>query len=40
LQGCGTGWNSEGMHHLDAQRLPDGTWLGAVDGWRFAPPLP
>ena len=34
LQGSGRGWNSGGMHHIDAQRLPDGDWLAAVDGWR------
>jgi hypothetical protein len=30
----GVGWNARGMHHLDAQRGPDGRWLAAVDGWR------
>jgi hypothetical protein len=30
----GTGWNACGMHHIDAHRLPDGTWIAAVDGWR------
>jgi hypothetical protein len=34
LAGSGRGWNSEGMHHVDAHPLPDGTWLGCVDGWR------
>jgi hypothetical protein len=34
LAGSGAGWNARGMHHLDAQRLPDGRWLAAVDGWR------
>jgi len=28
----GMGWNGEGMHHVDAHLLPDGTWLAAVDG--------
>jgi hypothetical protein len=28
------GWNSQGMHHLDAQLAPDGGWLAAVDGTR------
>jgi hypothetical protein len=27
-----TGWNSNGMHHLDAHRLPNGDWLACVDG--------
>ncbi len=26
-------WNRGGMHHVDAQQLPDGTWRAAVDGW-------
>jgi len=34
LAGSGQGWNARGMHHLDAQQLPDGRWLAAVDGWR------
>jgi hypothetical protein len=29
----GTGWNADGMHHIDAHPLPDGTWIAAVDGW-------
>jgi hypothetical protein len=33
LAGSGSGWNAGGMHHLDAQRLPAGGWLAAVDGW-------
>jgi hypothetical protein len=33
-----TGWNSGGMHHLDAQRLESGGWHACVDGfqWRSA----
>jgi hypothetical protein len=30
-------WNSSGMHHLDAHRLPDGSCLACVDGWKWAP---
>lgn len=26
------GWNSRGMHQVDAQRLPNGRWLTCVDG--------
>lgn len=26
------GWNRSGMHHIDAQLLPSGGWLAAVDG--------
>jgi hypothetical protein len=25
-------WNANGMHHVDAHLLDDGTWIGAVDG--------
>ena len=25
-------WNRLGMHHIDAHRLEDGSWLAAVDG--------
>jgi hypothetical protein len=27
------GWNSSGMHHIDAHRLEDGKFLACVDGW-------
>jgi hypothetical protein len=30
----GTGWNANGMHHVDAHQLDDGTWIAAVDGRR------
>jgi hypothetical protein len=30
----GSGWNANGMHHVDAQRLEDGSWIAAVDGKR------
>ncbi|NJR70605.1 MAG: hypothetical protein HC771_19680 [Synechococcales cyanobacterium CRU_2_2] len=29
----GTGWNRNGMHHLDAHLLSNGAWLACVDGW-------
>lgn len=32
LQPIGAGWNALGMHHVDAQQQPDGTWLACVDG--------
>ena len=32
-----SGWNADGMHHIDAQQLPDATWLAAVDGWQLPP---
>jgi hypothetical protein len=34
LTASGRGWNRHGMHHLDAHELADGTWIGAVDGYR------
>ncbi len=34
LEGSGSGWNALGMHHIDAHRLPDGSWIAAVDGHR------
>jgi hypothetical protein len=30
----GTGWNSNGMHHIDAHRLDDSRWIACVDGYR------
>ncbi len=33
LQGCGNGWNADGMHHVDAHELADGAWIACVDGW-------
>lgn len=32
LKASGIGWNAAGMHHLDAHKQPDGTWLASVDG--------
>lgn len=32
LSATGSGWNADGMHHIDALRLPSGRWLAAVDG--------
>lgn len=31
VEASGQGWNSDGMHHVDAQRLPSGQWLAVVD---------
>ena len=28
----GNGWTWSGMHHIDAMRLEDGSWVAAVDG--------
>ena len=27
-----TGWNSNGIHHMDAHQLNSGNWLACVDG--------
>ena len=27
------GWNSDGMHHIDAQPVEGQRWMAAVDGW-------
>lgn len=32
LVGGDARWNAGGMHHIDAQRMPDGRWIAAVDG--------
>jgi hypothetical protein len=32
-----TGWNSNGMHHMDAHRLDSGAWLACVDGDTIIP---
>jgi hypothetical protein len=35
LSGSGSGWNAEGMHHMDAHCLENGNWIACVDGWHF-----
>lgn len=32
----GEGWNADGMHHLDAVRLDNDSFLAVVDGWHWA----
>ncbi|MES2632436.1 MAG: hypothetical protein V4669_05660 [Pseudomonadota bacterium] len=32
LGASGSGWNADGMHHIDAHRLADGRWIACVDG--------
>jgi hypothetical protein len=32
-----TGWNSVGMHHMDAHRLSEGEWIACVDGDHLTP---
>lgn len=36
LSGNGTGWNRDGMHHIDPHRLEDGRWIACVDGWTWS----
>jgi hypothetical protein len=37
LQPSETGWNSVGMHHMDAHQLDSGGWLASVDGDMMLP---
>lgn len=37
LSGGDASWNAGGMHHLDAHRLHDGSWIACVDGWMQTP---
>lgn len=32
IEASGTGWNSHGMHNLDAHEISPGNWLACVDG--------
>ncbi|KAG2490135.1 hypothetical protein HYH03_011440 [Edaphochlamys debaryana] len=32
----GVTWRSQRLHHVDVQRLPDGSWWGFADGDRYA----
>jgi hypothetical protein len=36
LQPCGSGWNADGMHQIDAYLNADGKWIACVDGFRNA----
>jgi hypothetical protein len=35
LSASATGWNAEGMHHIDALLEEDGKWIACVDGWTW-----
>lgn len=35
LDASGSGWNADGMHHLDAVQVDGGRWIAAVDGKRI-----
>jgi hypothetical protein len=34
LTASGSDWNADGMHHVDAHRMLDGSWIASVDGRR------
>lgn len=36
LSGTGSGWNRDGMHHVDAHLIGDDRWTACVDGWAEA----
>ena len=38
LASSGSGWNADGMHHIDPQRVSNNRWIACVDG-RRAPQL-
>ena len=33
LKPSGSGWNSDGMHNLDAHMTDNGSWIACVDGY-------
>ena len=35
LTASGSGWNADGMHHVDPQQLGSESWLASVDGFRW-----
>ena len=35
VEASGTGWNAEGMHHIDPHQISESRWIACVDGWRF-----
>jgi hypothetical protein len=34
LRPAANGWNRHGMHHVDPHRMPDGSYIACVDGYR------
>lgn len=40
LEGSNTGWNADGMHHIDPMRLEENRWFACVDGWYQNAPAP
>jgi len=38
LTASGSGWNADGMHHVDPCLTDDRGWVAAVDGWCWLDP--
>jgi hypothetical protein len=36
LVASGSGWNRDGMHHVDPHHCPGNGWIACVDGWIFS----
>lgn len=34
LRASGSGWNAEGMHHVDLHQTADNKWIASVDGYK------
>jgi len=34
LKASGTGWTSDGMHHIDAHQIDENKWIACVDGYK------
>lgn len=34
VKASGTGWNAEGMHHIDPHQIDENRWIACVDGYR------
>lgn len=34
LKASGSGWNAQGMHHIDAHQVDGNEWIACVDGYR------
>jgi hypothetical protein len=35
LTGSGSGWNKDGMHHIDPHPIDENRWIACVDGWHW-----
>lgn len=36
LKASGTGWNKNGMHHIDPHQIDENKWIACVDGYRVS----